>query len=101
MTNSSSLGEKIRLIREAEGLTRAQLAEMLDVPYGTLNNYEMKGIQMTEKFMVNFTNHPRFEKYALWLMTDKTAPSAGQVSPTLSPDGQGKTMSRRSGLKTG
>ncbi|EBX4272725.1 TPA: helix-turn-helix transcriptional regulator [Escherichia coli] len=101
MANSSSLGEKIRLIREAEGLTRAQLAEMLDVPYGTLNNYEMKGIQMTEKFMVNFTNHPRFEKYALWLMTDKTAPSAGQVSPALSPDGQGRTMSRRSGLKTG
>ena len=101
MANSSSLGAKIRLIREEEGLTRAQLAEMLDVPYGTLNTYEMKGIQITEKFMVIFTNHPRFEKYALWLMTDKTAPSAGQVSPTLSPDGQGKTMSRRSGLKTG
>lgn len=101
MANPSSLGEKIRLIREAEGITRAQLAEMLDVPYGTLNNYEMKGIQMTEKFMVNFTNHPRFEKYALWLMTDKTAPSVGQVSPSLSPDGQDRTTLRQSRPKAG
>ncbi|TGC21824.1 helix-turn-helix transcriptional regulator [Escherichia sp. E1130] len=101
MTNSSSLGEKIRLIREAEGVTRTQLAEMLEIPYPSITNYEMKGIQVTEKFMVSFTNHPRFQKYTLWLMTGKTAPSAGQVSPPLSPDGPGKTMSRRSGLKAG
>ena len=101
MTNSSSLGEKIRLIREAEGVTRTQLAEMLEIPYPSITNYEMKGIQVTEKFMVSFTNHPRFQKYTLWLMTGKTAPSAGQVSPPLSPDGPRKTMSRRPGLKAG
>ncbi|MBG0750121.1 hypothetical protein Q7O_004089 [Pectobacterium carotovorum subsp. carotovorum PCCS1] len=42
-----------------------------------------------------------FEKYALWLMTDKTAPTAGQVSPSLSPDGQDSKTSSRSTRKTG
>ena len=42
-----------------------------------------------------------FEKYTLWLMTDKTAPIAGQVSPSLSPDGQDNITSSRSTRKIG
>lgn len=101
MTNSSSLGEKIRLIREAEGLNRKELSELLDIPYGTLNNYETKGIQLTEDPILKFINHPRFEKYALWFLTDKTNELAGQISPTLSPNGQESDPSAQSGRKTG
>lgn len=97
----SSLGIKIREMRESEGLTRAALAELLDVPYETLKSYETKGVQLTEGVISKITNHPRFEKYTLWLMTGKTAPSAGQVSPPLSPDGQGKIKSSRSSRKAG
>lgn len=88
MTNSSSLGVKIRLIRKAEGLNRKELSELLDIPYGTLNNYETKGIQLTEEPILKFINHPRFEKYTLWFMTGKTNEALGQISPTLSPDGR-------------
>ncbi len=42
-----------------------------------------------------------FEKYTLWLMTDKTAPIAGQVSPSLPPDGQDNITSSRSTRKIG
>ncbi|MDE9483181.1 hypothetical protein [Xenorhabdus bovienii] len=35
------------------------------------------------------------------LMTDKTAPESGQISPTLSPDGAGTKMLHRSDRKTG
>ncbi|WP_272681101.1 helix-turn-helix domain-containing protein [Providencia sp. PROV129] len=101
MTNTSSLGSKIRLIREAEGLNRKELSELLDIPYGTLNNYETKGIQLTEEPILKFINHPRFEKYALWFLTDKTNEALGQISPPLSPDGQDKETSSRSERKTG
>ncbi|EPN2803300.1 helix-turn-helix domain-containing protein [Serratia marcescens] len=95
MTDSSSAGKKIRQIREAEGIGRTQLAEMIGVPYNTLTNYEMKGIQMTERSLMLFTSHPRFQKYTLWLMTGQTAPAAGQIAPSLSPDGHGsKTLPR-------
>ncbi|WP_337039873.1 transcriptional regulator [Serratia marcescens] len=74
---------------------------MLDIPYETLKGYEMKGVQMTETNLTLFTNHPRFQKYTLWLMTGKTAPAAGQVAPLLSPDGRDETKSRQSGQKAG
>ncbi|MBJ3220440.1 helix-turn-helix transcriptional regulator, partial [Salmonella enterica subsp. enterica serovar Derby] len=48
MTNSSSAGKKIQLIRKAEGLSRSQLSEIIGISYNTLTNYEVKGIQMTE-----------------------------------------------------
>jgi hypothetical protein len=33
--------------------------------------------------LLKITQHPRFAKYTLWLMTDKTAPEAGQIAPAL------------------
>lgn len=101
MTNASRLGDKIRLIREAEGLNRKELSELLGISYGTLNNYETKGIQLTESSIVKFTNHPRFEKYTLWLLTGKTNESIGQISPSLSPDGADSTTLPQSEKKTG
>ncbi|MGC6029854.1 helix-turn-helix domain-containing protein [Enterobacter kobei] len=101
MTNSSSAGKKIQLIRKAEGISRLQLSEMIGVSYNTLTNYEVKGIQMTEGNLMLFTQHPKFEKYTLWLMTGKTAPAAGQIAPTLSPDGHESTKSHQSTKKTG
>ncbi|HIE4800352.1 TPA: helix-turn-helix domain-containing protein [Serratia marcescens] len=101
MTDSSSAGKKIRQIREAEGIGRTQLAEMIGVPYNTLTNYEMKGIQMTERSLMLFTSHPRFQKYTLWLMTGQTAPAAGQIAPPLSPDGHDETKLRQSDQKVG
>ncbi|MCS4266634.1 helix-turn-helix transcriptional regulator [Serratia sp. BIGb0163] len=101
MTESSSAGKKIRQIREAEGIGRTQLAEMIGISYNTLTNYEMKGVQMTERNLKLFLTHPRFQKYTLWLMTDQTAPAVGQISPFLSPNGQDETKSRQSDQKAG
>lgn len=57
MTNSSSAGKKIQLIRKAEGLSRSQLSEIIGISYNTLTNYEVKGIQMTEGNLMLFTQH--------------------------------------------
>ncbi|ELN2576859.1 helix-turn-helix transcriptional regulator [Enterobacter kobei] len=91
MAHMSSLGDKFRLIRKAEGLTRQEFADVVGLPYGTLTNYETKGFQVTEGAFIKVTKNPRFKKYALWLCTDETAPEVGQISPALSLDGLEQT----------
>ncbi|MGF2653488.1 helix-turn-helix domain-containing protein [Serratia marcescens] len=90
MANVSSIGEKFRLIREAEGMTRQEFADTVGLPYGTLTNYELRGKQVTEGALMKVAKNPRFKKYAYWLSTDETMPEVGQISPALSLDGSGK-----------
>ncbi|HGE8505371.1 helix-turn-helix domain-containing protein [Serratia ureilytica] len=87
MAHMSSMGEKFRLIRKAEMMTRQEFADAIGLPYGTVTNYETKGFQVTEGALMKITKNPRFKKYALWLTTDETAPEVGQISPALSLDG--------------
>lgn len=83
MASLSSMGEKFRLIREAEGMTRQEFADCVGLPYGTVTNYEVRGKQVTEGALLKVTKHPKFKKYAYWLSTDETMPEVGQISPAL------------------
>ncbi|HFD4470421.1 transcriptional regulator [Lelliottia sp. V106_10] len=101
MIQKTSIGEKIMLMRKAEGLSRREMSEITGISANNLKNYEAIGRQIPGDYLALILENPRFEKYTLWLMTDKTAPAAGQVSPALSPDGQGRTTSRQSRPKAG
>ncbi|EJZ7018027.1 helix-turn-helix domain-containing protein [Salmonella enterica] len=100
---SNGFGEKLKAIREAEGLTQLQLSKEIDISMGSISNYESGFRDAGISIIAKFTNHPRFEKYTLWLMSEegKTNEVAGQVSPALSPDGQDSTSSRRNAKKAG
>ncbi|ELC8119210.1 helix-turn-helix transcriptional regulator [Escherichia coli] len=100
---SSSIGEKIRLIRDAEGLSRSQFFDLTGVAVSTQKQYETGRREgVGSEILLKITTHPRFQKYALWLMTDTTAPESGQIAPALSPDGREDAVtSRRSVRKTG
>lgn len=102
-TMSTMAGEKIRAIRDAEGLSRQQFFELTGIPAGTQKHYEMgRHKSIGSEILFKITTHPRFQKYALWLMTDTTAPESGQIAPPLSPDGHvDMATSRRSVRKTG
>lgn len=78
------IGEKIRKIREAEGLSQFNFAVETGINGGTLRHYETgrrKSIGSLE--LLKITEHPRFQKYTLWLMTGETIPEAGQISPEI------------------
>lgn len=100
-TSSSPYGKKLKDMRVAEGVTQQQLSEMAGISLGTIKNYETcqrdAGIKVIEQVLAL----PIFEKYALWLMTDKTSEAAGQVSPVLSPDGQDSISNSPKGQKAG
>lgn len=76
--------EKIKSIRQAEGLTQVQLADLSGVPRSTINKLDA-GINsnMKAQTLQKIAVLPQFEKYALWLLTDKTAPANGQISPAI------------------
>ncbi|MDZ7322969.1 helix-turn-helix domain-containing protein [Kosakonia sacchari] len=101
MTSSRNHAKKLRDIRIAEDLTQAEFANLLELGLGTVRNYESGQRDAGMGIIDKVVNHPRFGKYTLWLMTDKTAPAAGQISPPLSPDGRDDTKSSQSGKKAG
>ena len=99
---SMSIGEKIRAVREAEGLTRVQFFELTGIPSGTQKYYETGRVEsIGSDILLKITQHPRLEKYMMWLMSDKTSEAAGQISPALSPDGQNDISSPQSNQKVG
>lgn len=78
---STTYSEKLRLIRVAEGLTQLQLRDLTGLGLSTIRNYETHikepGLKVVDKFL----KVDLFQKYTLWLMTDQTAPDAGQIAP--------------------
>ncbi|MBX9476167.1 helix-turn-helix transcriptional regulator [Yersinia enterocolitica] len=102
-TMSSCIGQKIREIRDAEGLSRIQFFELTGIPAGTQKHYEMgRRENIGSDILLKITQHSRFSKYTLWLMTGNTAPESGQIAPPLSLDGPKTTpTSHRSTQKTG
>ncbi|HEI6739510.1 TPA: helix-turn-helix transcriptional regulator [Yersinia enterocolitica] len=102
MTSKTSIGEKILLIRKAENLSRREMSEITGISANNLKNYESIGRQIPGDYLATILENPRFEKYTLWLMTNKTAPESGQIAPSLSLDGPETTpTSRRSTRKIG
>ena len=79
-----SIGERLLLMRESERLnSRPEAAEMLGIPTNALWRYETGKTTPDVDIVTKILNHPRFEKYALWFVTGKTAPDAGQIAPAL------------------
>ncbi|MFD3230663.1 helix-turn-helix domain-containing protein [Rahnella aceris] len=96
-----NIAQKLRAIRKAEGLTQVKFCEISGIALGTLKNYEGGHQDPGLQVVMQVTNTKQFDKYTLWLMTDKTAPEAGQISPALAHCGQDETTSSHSGRKTG
>lgn len=98
---SRDYANKLRQIRKAEGLTQKAFAELTGLAIGTIKSYEANHQSARSEIAERVIGVAQLEKYTLWLMTDKTAPSAGQIAPLLSPDGQDKTKSSHSTRKVG
>lgn len=72
--------EKLKAVRRKEGITQAQLCELLDIPHGSWKKYEAGIIEIGLSPVLKMANHPRFRKYTLWLLTDDASASE-QISP--------------------
>ena len=82
---SNILGIRLKEVRKAEGLSQLAFGEMTAIPLDTIKGYESrsKQKQVSSATLMKVTNHPEFEKYALWLMTGHVSPEGGQISPEI------------------
>ena len=79
----TSLGHKLKQIRDKEGLSRTQFFDLTGIPTNTLKNWESgKNKTVASDKLELITRNPILKKYSLWLVTDETAPESGQISPT-------------------
>ncbi|MDU4425258.1 MAG: helix-turn-helix transcriptional regulator [Raoultella sp.] len=98
---STAISEKLSLIRESERLNRKQFSEITGVPYSSLTYYESGRTIPPTDITMRILQHPRFNKYALWFMTDQVSPESGQIAPALAHFGQESTTLPRSDQKIG
>ncbi|ARD63688.1 MULTISPECIES: helix-turn-helix domain-containing protein [Kosakonia] len=96
-----TMGQKLKAIRKAEGLTQKKFCEISGIALSTLKNYEGEYKTPGLQVLLQVTNTPQFQKYTLWLMTDKTAPQAGQIAPAIAHNGQESATSNPSEKQTG
>ncbi|WP_038908183.1 helix-turn-helix domain-containing protein [Dickeya oryzae] len=96
-----NMGQKIKAIRKAEGLTQLKFCEISGMALSTLKNYEGGHAEPGLQSIMLLTKSKQFEKYTLWLMTDKTAPEAGQIAPALAHIGPEETKSHQSNQNIG
>lgn len=78
------LGQKLKEVRLTERLTQVEICELTGIKLSTWKGYEYatrKEVSAIE--LLKLTMNPRFKKYALWLVTDETAPECGQISPVI------------------
>ncbi|MCT8345173.1 helix-turn-helix domain-containing protein [Photorhabdus kleinii] len=97
----NGFGEKIKAIRVAEGLSQAKFCKITELSVSTLEKYEGGNFEPGANALAKITQNPQFEKYTLWLMTDKTSKAAGQISPALSHDRCDDISDNQSGQKVG
>ncbi|OSN02940.1 transcriptional regulator [Lonsdalea britannica] len=93
--------EKLKAIRNAENLSQSQFAVITGISISTLKKVEAGYHDPGWLLLSKITQHPQFQKYTLWLMTDKTAPAAGQIAPALAHIGPDSTQSDLSDKQTG
>lgn len=79
-----NISEKLKLMRESERLTSLpETAQLLGLNRDALWRYENGKTMPNAEIITSIISHPRFEKYALWFVTGKTAPEIGQIAPAL------------------
>lgn len=79
-----NLGLKLKEVRLTERLTQSEICHLTGINLETWKGYEYgrsKSVSSVE--LLKVTTHVRLKKYALWLVTDETAPGCGQVTPLI------------------
>ncbi|EBS1283966.1 XRE family transcriptional regulator [Salmonella enterica subsp. enterica serovar Kottbus] len=98
---SIEISNKLKAIRESEGLSQAKFADLIGIAVGTVKQYETGIRGVGTEVLLKVTMHPQLKKYTTWLMSDETNEAAGQISPSLSPDGCDVTFRSQRPRKTG
>jgi len=73
------LGDKLKLLRSEESLSLRQFSELVGVSKSTLGHLESgRNKEIGSESLLKIISHPRFVKYAIWLMFDQITEAQAQ-----------------------
>ncbi|WP_152227863.1 helix-turn-helix domain-containing protein [Pseudomonas sp. SCB32] len=76
------LADRLKAVRTREKVTQAVLCEEVGLSISTLKKYESNlRIEISLVSLQKIVAHPRYRKYALWLLTGDVSALSEQVSP--------------------
>jgi transcriptional regulator with XRE-family HTH domain len=78
---SISFADKIKLIRSTLNLSQDKFAKLTGISLSSIKRYEGDGYDISYSALQKLVNSDECQKYALWLISDKTAPESGQIAP--------------------
>jgi len=81
MSNEKSFSEKLKEIREINGLGRKGFSDETGIPIRTIEGIEQRGTIPRTDIAQKVCR--RWPEYSLWLMTDQVNEEAGQISPEI------------------
>ena len=79
---SNEFSEKVKLIRKYSGLSQDKFTDATGIPLSSYKRYETGNTPNAEA-LKSILNYKDYKKFTLWLMTDETDPSIGQISPDM------------------
>ena len=85
MTEVNTLGAKITQLRKLEGVSQQELCKLTGAGLSAIKNLEAgTSDNLSTKTFFAIANHPRFKKYALWLIgIDSKVPGDGAATNPL------------------
>ncbi|WP_435105866.1 helix-turn-helix domain-containing protein [Arhodomonas sp. AD133] len=79
----SSIGDRIKELRDSQGLGRTRFAEELGVSMRTIEGIERRGSSPRGEVLEAVAK--KWPQYSYWLLTGQTLPEQGQISPARAP----------------
>lgn len=75
----SSIAQRIRILRESEGMSRPAFAEHIGIPARTLETMEQRAASPREAMLKAVAE--KYPEYCYWLLTGKVNSKMGQTRP--------------------
>ncbi|WP_023604644.1 helix-turn-helix domain-containing protein [Aliivibrio logei] len=77
-------GKRLKSVIKEERFTQKEFAAEMDIPLRTIEEYVASRSKPSGDLFMKLSNHEKFRKYTMWLLSGTVEPGAGQVCPAFS-----------------
>ena len=76
--------KRLKSVIKEERLTQKEFALEMSTPLRTIEEYVAGRSKPSGELFMKLSNHEKFRKYTMWLLSGTVDPSAGQICPAFS-----------------
>lgn len=79
-----SFKNRLKSVIKEERYTQKEFSMELDIPLRTVEEYVSGRNKPSGDLFMKLSNHEKFKKYTMWLLSGNAEPNSGQISPAFS-----------------